>query len=50
MRILFTLALMVACTVAGYQYGTNPKFNKQVRENAYKAKVATKANIDKIFS
>ncbi len=50
MRFLFTLALMAACTIAGYQYGTNPKFNKHVRENAYKAKMATKATIDKIFS
>jgi hypothetical protein len=50
MRFLFTLLLMAACTVAGYQYGVNPKFNQKVRENAYKAKVATKASIDKIFS
>lgn len=50
MRFLFMLALMVACAVAGYQYGVNPKFNQKVRDNAYKAKIATKAGIDKIFS
>jgi hypothetical protein len=50
MRFLFILGLMVACAVAGYQYGVNPTFNKKVRENAYKVKIAAKTNIDKIFS